>query len=286
MVENIMFSVAISNPPYQDANNKASNNKLWPKFINKALPLCEWSLFITPDSWLTSPTSTGVRQRKQFTKHHNITYVKNTDAIWDKHCPIGVSTGFFVSQAGKYKGKTYVVDYDVKPRYHDLKNPYITLDKQITFNICEKIESYKDKIKMQEYKEDITSKEVYKTPQGGSEIHWSGPKIGYVKKDLSKEYYPKYVFPFSCSYKKHFWTDKPIGMLNHYIPCRVEDKHIWEDLMQLNVINYFCKHWNKTAGFTPVIKNSMLPNFVGMNNKQTYNLLKLTQQEIDEIENL
>lgn len=281
-----MFDCIVSNPPFQDANNKASNNKLWPKFINKALPLCKWSLFITPDSWLTSTTSTGKRQRKQFTKHHNITYVKNTDTIWDKHCPIGVSTGFFVSQRGEYKGKTYIVDYDVKPRYHDLEKPYITLDKQITFNVCNKIASYADKIKFIEYNNSITSKQVFKTPQGGSEIHWSGPKIGYVKQNLSNEYFPKYVFPFSCSYKNHFWTDKPVGMFNHYVHCRKEDKHIWEDLMQLNVINYFCKHWNKTAGFTPAIRRSMLPNFIGMTNEETYKKLNLTEEEISDIEKI
>lgn len=279
-----MFDCIVSNPPFQDANNKASNNKLWPKFVKKSIEHCEWGVFITPDSWLTSTTSTGARQRKLFTKHHDILYVKNTDAIWDKHCPIGVSTGFFIMQRGKYKGKTYVVDYDVKPRYHDLEKPYITLDKQITFNICNKIAAYSNKIKFIEYKENITVDEVFNTPQGGSEIHWSGPKIGYVKQNLSKHYHPKYVFPFSCSYKRHFWTDKPIGLFNHYVHCKEEDKHIWQDLMSLNVIHFFCKHWNKTSGFTPAIKNNMIPNFIGMTNEQTYKELNLSKEEIREIE--
>ena len=278
-----MFSVVISNPPYQDPSNKASNNKLWPKFVNKALPLCEWGLFITPDSWLTSTTSTGKRQRKAFTKDHNITYVKNTDAAWDKYCPIGVSTGFFVAQRGEYKGKTYVVDYDVKARYHDLTNAYITLDNEIKSNICKKIVAYKDKITFLEGLQWIDKADTYKLLKVGCEIHFSGPTISYVYKDLSNEYYPKYVFPFSCSYKKHFWTDKPVGRLNNFVLCEEKDKHLYEDLMKLRVIDYFCKHWNKTSGFTPAIRRSMLPNFIGLNNKQTYALLKLTDQEIREI---
>lgn len=286
--DQMKFDVIIGNPPYQENTNKANNVKLWPKFIDKSIESLNENgilIFVTPDSWLTSNSGTGKSQRKRWTKSLNITSVENTDSYWKETQSIGVSTGYFVAKRESYRNKTLVKGYDDIDIVHDLKTHFMTNDEKPIYNICNKIISYSKKISLKLEGNNVVKDDLVKVNPGSfSEIYFSGNKLSFVDKDLSSCYFGKYVFPFSSSYKKHFWTDKPVGMLNMYIKCNKKDAVLYDSLMKLNIVKFLCENYNKTSGFTPAIKNSMLPDFLGLSDADAYAKLSLSQDEIDFIE--
>ena len=116
---------------------------------------------------------------------------------------------------------------------------------------------------------------------GKNELHFSGPKTVFTDCDLALEGVPKFVAPFSCTYSKTFFTKKPVGMLNLFVRCETdEDFEDLSNLWKLPVVKFFCETYNKTAGFTPAVKNSLIPDLRGMTVEQSHAALGLTEEEV------
>jgi hypothetical protein len=202
----------------------------------------------------------------------NLIYVKNTNGVWD----VGVNTAFFFAENKKYKSNTILEGYNKD--YWDFNNPMPVNDD--VENILNKILDYRYKLKLRSLPSpDRKSCSKFQSSTHQHEIHFSGPKVEYSSTPINQKEFGKYVFPFSCSYKNHFWTDKPIGMLNLYVECEESDKHKFQSFMNLELVRFLCENYNKTAGFTPAIKNSLLPDLVGMNDEDAYKALCITIEE-------
>ena len=91
--------------------------------------------------------------------------------------------------------------------------------------------------------------------------------------------------PFSSSYHSMFITDKPTGMLN--MVTYIESKEEGQAIIDYAITPLFmlvANTYKKTSGFTPFVKNCMVPDLRKKDITNIYNIFELTQEEIDYVE--
>jgi hypothetical protein len=274
------FDVIIGNPPYQDSSNKLKAVKLWPRFITTSLDLLSeggYLSFVTPSSWMTSRTGNGKRIRQALTEHFNL---QTVDESVDTYFNVGVDICGWSGKKEPYSGLTAV-----NGRPYDLRNVYETDSEAKLYEIFSKV-----------LREDIPKlplvmgNKQLKKPQlkddGKYEVHFSGPKVRRTDTELNDAGVPKFVAPWSCSYKSVFFTDKPVGIFNCWFPCTSEEFDDYKQIWGLKIVRLLCEKYKKTCGFTPAVEYGLIPDFRGLSDQDVYTMVGLTEDEIALVESL
>ncbi len=276
--DDMKFDVIVGNPPYQDITNKAKNNKLWHKFVQNVDYLNEGGViaFVNPVS-MFSYIGASERILKKYTTDMSIAYVKTHDTMQKNPFPtVSVDTCHWIAVNKPYDGKT---EYNGK--MIDLRNKNELLsEEQIRIDaILKKIEDYRPKIEF--------SYQGIDNQEGQYEYLYSGKKKCKSVSMPINEGRLKYVVSFSASYKNQFTTTENVAGFNRYILIKEgEDKQI-ESFMLSNVIKFFAMKYRKTAGFTPAVKNNMIPDLRRKElwtNEELYKLFELSQEDINLVE--
>lgn len=274
---NMHFDVVLCNPPYNHASNKARNVKLWDKFIKLGLSLLKpngHAGFVTPDSWAYFSTSQSNRQRQSIISQIDLKEVINVDSYF-----VGVSHSISVwwGLKSEYTGKTLV-----DGQKHDFSLGAIVSDERLALEaIYDKIKAYK-RLPLTLSNGHVARADC--RDQNGTPIRFSGNKVSYTSKPIDGAGISKFVAPFSCSFKSRFFTTDAVGMLNMSMPCSEEEAEEISRTWDLKIMRFFMATYRKTAGFTPAVKNSLIPDLRGLTDEQAYKALNLTEAEIKLVE--
>ena len=95
----------------------------------------------------------------------------------------------------------------------------------------------------------------------------------------------KFVVPFSSSYKSRFTTTGHIGMLNVWCPIQSEEEgnHL-KSIVDHPLISFFIERYKRTSGFSPAVKNSMIPLLTSTVNVEDQ--FNLTGEEIEYLQSI
>ena len=264
---NMVFDVVLGNPPYDGGSTR--NVKLWAKFSRMAVDLKPSTIaFVTPNNVVSDKGVNGAEVRKYLADNdYGFLSVRNHDENPFKG--VGVSTCHWIVA----KGIEDIVDPIV------LKEAIVVND--IAQAIVDKVTSYPTKLPLVMENGPIAKSDLV---ESGEEICFSGPKVRYATAVEGKGLL-KVVFPFSVSYHKAFITDKACGMLNlvHYAQSQEEAEFVLA-YSQTKLFKLAAKIYRKTSGFTPFVKNCMIPDLRGIDISDIYSTFNLTQEEIDYVE--
>jgi hypothetical protein len=269
---NMKFDVVIGNPPFEKGKG-AKNTKLWMTFSKLAIKLSnKYVSFITPNNILSDKGVNGNKLR-QYIKDNNFGFIDIKD-----HKDI-VFKGYGVSTC----------NWTIKIGSKDIVDPIIIKNKinlnNIDNSIIDKVINYNAKLELKMYNGHISKEMLSET---GKEIYFSGDKLKYTNNDIIDDKKLKVVFPFSCSYKKMFITDKPLGMLNLAVNIKnKEEGAVIISYANSKLFNFVSNKYKKTSGFTPFVKGNKIPDLIRdeiWTDQQLYKHFKLTDEEIDYIE--
>tara|TARA_R110002012_G_scaffold286204_1_gene477599 strand:- start:1790 stop:2944 length:1155 start_codon:yes stop_codon:yes gene_type:complete len=271
---NMQFDVVIGNPPYQDSNAKAKANKLWPKFIKVAIGLLKpngFLSFITPSSFVTSTTRIGKTVRKDLTSSFNIKKVEDANEFFS----VGVDVCRWRGVKEDYSFQT-----EVNGVIADLTEAHLTGDDLIFQSIFDKVTDKSiTKLPLKTSNQHVTKDDI--VDEGGTNFLYSGSKVKQVIADnIDAAGIPKFIAPWSSSWRGVFHTTLPTSQLNAWFECSEEDFESYAHIWKLNIVKVMCDKYRKTCGFTPAVINKEIPDFRGMTNEDTYKVLGLTSEEI------
>ena len=121
---------------------------------------------------------------------------------------------------------------------------------------------------------------------GINEIYYSGKTMYKTNKKLIDSDSPKLIFPFSSSYFNIFYTKKASGMLNMYmlVDSKSEADYI-QKYTTSSLFQFVAKRYRKTSGFTPFVKNKMIPDLRGLDITNIEDIMGLTEKEKNYISN-
>ncbi len=281
-LEDMKFDVIIGNPPYQDPINPARNNKLWHNFVLQSLSLIKEGghiKLITPSS-IIGETGFGKKMLKILSTTYNMVSIDYTTT---RHFPtVSVDICYWHVVNEPYQGQTKVINND-GVSYHNLIDGIpLTGDDILIHSILNKIAtSYHPRIPLK-MGQNI-AKDDY-NDNGKFAVYSSGQTIKYTNIVPTTSKCLKFVVPFSSSYKTRFTTNGHIGMMNVWCPITSEDEgnHL-KSIVDNPFIQFYIERYKKTAGFTPAVKNSMIPMLETVDNiHQQFNL---TEQEIQYLKN-
>ena len=264
------FDVVIGNPPYQDSSQKAKNNKLWHKFVDKSLSMLTpgGTLSLLTPSTIVGQTGYSLKMTNLLSSKYNCTLI---DYTVNHQFNVGVDICRCTVINEEYQGNTHIV-MDDDTFDHDLSTGVpLSSEDIIKQSIIDKITySHHPRIKMV-MGQSISSDQYVE--DGEYEVYASGQQIRTtnVVPDTGNEL--KFVIPFSSSYKNRFTTHGYIGMLNMWCHLDSESEgHRLSSILDIPLIQFYIENYKRTSGFTPAVKNSMIPDIINSSLISQFNL--------------
>ena len=284
----MQFDVIIGNPPYQDADTKSHDKKLWTKFFDRSLELLiEGGIlsFVTPNS-LVGRTRLPAKRRAQLSTTCSLESIDHTTNSFFPQ--VGVDVCSWVVKKIPYGGATQVIDSDgarVVDLCEELPVPMAT---KIVDDLVEKIRDGIGPHGVPELKRQYNDVDQTPIEEGEYVNYYSGRHKSFRTNDTCKNTGQlKVVFSFSATYKQWFVTDQNVSGTNVYVPVTSveEGLEIGESLMH-PIITYYIDNWRRTAGFCPAIKNNgALPDVRGFSTEDLIDKFELTDEEYEYIQN-
>ncbi len=256
--DSMNFDNIIGNPPFADNKKKAKKNKLWYKCVEYAINNVKDGgtiSLITPYS-IISETGFGKKMLKLFSTKFNLVKIDYNATRYFPNESVSICQWTVIAEP--YSGETEVIDakgtytYDIRTGVPCREEDMVPRDiiKKIALSAHSRIplkmgQSIADK--------DYDDNGIYNVYRSGNNIERTNvvPNTG---DNL------KFVVPYSCSPKGRFITTGYIGMLNSW--CSILSEEEGEHLMNIidhPLIKFFYSTYKKTSGFTPAVKNSMVP---------------------------
>ena len=275
------FDAITGNPPYQHPDNPAKNNKLWHSFVQRILKLVKPGGHIT----LVTPTSVigvtgfGKKMLKLFSTTYNMVSIDYTAT---DYFDVGVDVCAWHVINEPYKGETKVVNED-GISYHDLtKGIPLTGDKIIEHSIVNKIAN-SDHPRIALKMGQSIAKDDY-VDGGKFAVYASGQTVKYTNTVPNTPDCLKFVIPFSSSYKERFTTTGHVGMLNMWCSIESEDEgnHL-KSIVDHPLMRFYMERYKKTSGFTPAVKNAMIPMLESIEN--IHEQFDLSPEEVEYLKN-
>lgn len=264
-VNNMNFNkdlVVVGNPPYDDTENPAKNAKLWSSFTKKVLELQpEVIALVTPNAAFKDVDSNGMSCRKLMKdKGYGLVDFRNHgDTVFD----VSVETCHWIISL-----------YSDEP----IDSGVFSSLSQIDEDICNRVVGYHKQLKVL-MENDKVKRDQTNSDSGKYEILFSGKKVSYTDVPVTTGGL-KVVLPFSCSYHSMFITDKPTGMLNmvHYVNNRDEAEKIIKNSTH-PLLRFVASKWKRTSGFTPLVKNGMVPDLTDVNFDDIYDVFGISEEQ-------
>jgi hypothetical protein len=275
------FDVVIGNPPYQDSNNAARNNKLWMKFIFLSLELLKdngYLSFVTPRSFVGA-TKIPAQIRKLLSSDYSLLEVNHNADIYFK---VGVKICSWLAVKQPYQESTLVTEGSHSWKINLKKDLPLVRDKFIPNAIAEKIYSIIEKDSTVKLKTVFVDSSLKEKTGGNYRVYYSGRnKFYYSDEKLETHGKWKIAFSFSATYKQWFVTRDDVIKTNRMILVETPEEGVEiGNTFMSPILAFYMDTWRKTAGYTPAIKNKdCLPDIRGMTDQQVKELFELTDEE-------
>ena len=257
-LKDMEFDVVIGNPPYQDPNNSAKNNKLWYKFVQRSLELIKpgGQIKLATPSSIIGETGFGKKMLKLVSSTYNMVSIDYTAKRYFPTVGVDICCWHLIKEP--YKGQTKIINKD-GVSYHNLTDGIpLTGDDVIVHSILNKIASSNHQRIPLQMGQNI-AKDDY-VDDGKFAVYASGQNIKYTNIVPNSPNCLKFVVPFSSSYKSRFTTTGNIGMLNVWGKIDSEEEGDYlKSIIDNPLIQFFIERYKKTSGFTPAVKNGMIP---------------------------
>lgn len=282
-VEDMDFDVTCGNPPYQDANNKAKNRKLWHTITENSIARLKpggYLAFVTPS---TIVGNTGF-SKKMLQRCCDDVHMQSIDyTVGSRFFPnIGVDICAWILQKAPAKPTTQVT-------FADGEKTSVSL-----FDGDPKTNSQKIQERILE---KIAAAPVPRIPlkMGDAVTHEDGGQYTYYhsgkEKTRTSNRRPsmtkckKLVVPFSTTYTKYFVTTGYVGMFNAWCPLNDEvEYNNYVRSLNTPLVKFFILKWKRTAGYTPAVKYGQVPIVPDVSTDELYEYFKLTKDEIAYVE--
>jgi hypothetical protein len=276
------FDVILGNPPYQDANNKAKDQKLWMKFVQAYFNLLKdggYMSILTPNS-LVGKTKIPAALRKRFTSDFSLLSMDHTANDYFK---VSVSIAQWLAVKTPYQGVTKVKDHKGS-REIDLRVELpVPSEKIHTQALSEKIHEAVRSGVLPTLSTDLATPNLPASDTGTYKTYVSGRNKFYMADSPTLDNGKwKTVFSYSATYKQWFVTQDNVCGSHRlvFVETPEEGVEVGEMLMR-PLMRFYLDTWRKTAGYTPAIKNKdCLPDLRGMIDNKIYDMLGLTKDEI------
>ena len=281
---NMKFDVIIGNPPYQgDQSGGNKTHSLWKKFIKKSTELAKCVLFVTPDTWICDDKV----QRESFNKG-TLKYAKLLPKNTFKQGKVSISTSYWIwtSEVNFNNSILDLLDGTSISFNNSLKDIPTSVINPLTISIHRKFLSlpsidttqspiyyaYKNKSKVNKYP-------IYNTTAQG--LCWSDRQP--IDANVSKIMFSN-VGAYKCVYDSGI-----MGTCWHSHAFEINQEFSSNALEYMNskAIRFF-DMINRSGGFMngTFCKNIPIIDFSSsVDDQAVYNILGLTQEEIDYIEN-
>jgi hypothetical protein len=316
--ENIEFDRHTMNPPYNDGDKPEEANKLYPKFMHKALLTLKdggYLNMITPTAWFTNTADigkgkSGISMLEEFKKYNLLYLNPNSNELKDKYFPDANSTFcyYLVQKSQNYTTTNIngvnvdISEFDSLPKITEplsfsIVSKYLSKSKEIEDFKLEKLNwvdqnhnllsEEKNKVKSDLLKEEteILKYKNFHTPALPKKCKEEGIiDYTYLYSSNEHKYRNNYKVIVSMSGKYVPVADKgTIGFTNMCAAVILKEGENIEDVV-LNLNNKlyrFLIELNRSAGFVPRKFLLSLPKLSNMrNDNDVFNYFGINQEEI------
>jgi hypothetical protein len=297
------FDVVVGNPPYQsldeNGNSKRGGNNLYMKFISKSTQICQFLLFITPQSWMAPGNDRSVNKFffKDYFLKNNLLFVES-GVSEDYFKGVGSKFSVFLLNIGDKKKtstklRTKINNEIIDTEYilDDNFKFFPTLPNSLALNIFNKvIFSTENKIK---FNFDLTY-DIRRQPNKkivDSEFQYpiynTGSQILYSKFKTKNFDSPKIIISLSGNLNPVFDSGRS-GTANNSMHFCIDKDHsdFYLFLLKSKLFKFILKYSKYSGFFTKEVLWSLPDVFDKeiIEDSSLYSYFNLTQEEIDLIE--